>query len=181
MRATQQLKNEHEGIKVMLRIMTRVSESNGDVNIEHLGKMIDFIKTFADKCHHGKEEEILFPELVKAGMSNENGPIGVMLYEHTEGRGYVKEFSDAYDRYKNGDSSALPEIKVNMLYYVQLLTDHIEKENNVLFMMADRFLSEQEQDEIADAFEKIEIEKIGAGKHEEYHKLLDELQTIYLG
>jgi hemerythrin-like domain-containing protein len=179
MKATEQLKEEHEGIKLMLSIMIKMTEAN-TINTEHLGKAIDFIKVFADKCHHGKEEDILFPELEKAGMSRENGPIAVMLYEHTEGREFIKGLTEAYEKYKNGDASALPAIRENTCGYVNLLRNHIEKENNVLFMMADRYFGEQKQEEIAVAFEKIEAERIGAGKHEEYHKLLKELKKVYL-
>ena len=61
-----------------------------------------------------------------------------------------------------------------------LLKYHIEKENNILFMLADKILNEEEPSKIFDAFEKLKVEKIGIGKHEEYHHLLKELKTIYL-
>ncbi len=178
--ATDQLKAEHEGIKLMLSIMLKMIEDNAEPNKEHLEKAIDFIKVFADKCHHGKEEDILFPILEEAGISKDRGPIGVMLYEHTEGREYIKNLSEAFTKYKAGDKTALPAIRENISGYVLLLRNHIDKENNVLFMMADRFLTEEKQEEIYEEFEKLEIEKIGAGKHEEYHNLLHEFQQIYL-
>jgi len=180
MKATEQLMAEHEGIKLMLSIMLKMIENNAEPDKEHLEKAIDFIKVFADKCHHGKEEDLLFPALEKAGISKDRGPIGVMLSEHTEGREYIKNLSEAFIRYKAGDKTALSLIRENISNYVILLRNHIDKENNVLFMMADRFLTEGQQEELYEKFEKMEIEKIGEGKHEQYHKLLHEFQNRYL-
>jgi len=183
MKVIQQLKDEHEGIKIMLSIMEKISndlEKGKDLNIEHYAKIIEFIKGFADKCHHGKEEDILFPAMVNHGIPKEDSPIAVMLKEHQLGRGYIKSLSSAFDEYKDGNKLAINNIISSSMNYVELLKNHIEKENNVLFMLADKVLNEAEQDEIFDAFEKLEVEKIGIGKHEEYHHLLKELKTIYL-
>jgi hemerythrin-like domain-containing protein len=183
MKATKQLKDEHEGIKLMLKIMEKSSNDlkNGkELNSDHYGKIIDFITGFADKCHHGKEEDILFPEMVNHGVPNEGGPIAVMLNEHQLGRAHIKELSNAFEEFKSGNKSATKGIITSSMDYVHLLRNHIEKENNILFMMADKVLNEAEQTEIFEAFEKLEVEKIGIGKHEEYHHLLKELKTIYL-
>lgn len=183
MKATEQLKEEHEGIKLMLSIIERFNmkaEAGEDVNVEHLESMINFIKTFADKCHHGKEEEVLFPAMVKAGMSYDNGPVAVMLIEHDQGRAYVKGLTEAFNAYKGGDKSALKGIIENSTGYINLLRSHIDKENNILFRMADQIIDPSLHDSIYEAFEKIELEKIGAGKHEEYHVLLKKLKAIYL-
>ncbi len=183
MKATQQLKDEHEGIKLMLNIMEKISNDlkNGkELNSDHYGKIIDFLKGFADKCHHGKEEDILFPAMVNHGISNEGGPIAVMLNEHQIGREHIKKLSNALEEFKNGNIQSVNVIISSSLDYVQLLRNHIEKENNILFMMADKVLNEAEQSKIFDAFEKLEVEKIGIGKHEEYHHLLKELKSIYI-
>ncbi len=183
MKATQQLKDEHEGIKIMLKIMEVISgnlEKDRNLNIDHFEKIIDFIKGFADKCHHGKEEEIFFPALINHGMPQEGGPIGVMLFEHEQGRNFIKELSHAFDEFKKGNKNAIDEIVKNTSGYIQLLRNHIEKENNILFMMADKVLNDAEQSEIADSFEELKAKKIGIGKHEEYHKLLKEFKSVYL-
>jgi hemerythrin-like domain-containing protein len=179
MKATEDLKQEHEGILLMLNIMEQISAMN-EPNIVHLAQIIDFIKTFADKCHHGKEEDLLFPKLIEKGIRKENGPIGVMLYEHEQGRKHIKDLSVSFENYKNGDKSAISGIKENLNKYIDLLRNHISKENNVLFKMADEVLSEKEQDSLFEEFEKIEIERIGIGKHEEYHQLLKLLKKEYL-
>jgi hemerythrin-like domain-containing protein len=183
MKATQQLKDEHEGIKLMLNIMESICndiEKGKELNIIHFEKILDFIKGFADKCHHGKEEDILFPALIDHGMSKEAGPIAVMLQEHQEGRDYVKSLGIAFEEFKKGSSQSVNNIISSSLSYVELLRNHIEKENNILFMMANKVLDEPEQSEIFDAFEKLEVEKIGVGKHQEFHNLLEEFKNIYL-
>ena len=182
MKATQQLKDEHESIKIMLNIMEKISnnlEKGKELNIDHYEKIIDFIKGFADKCHHGKEEDILFPELINHGIPNEGGPIAVMLHEHQLGRDHIKLLSSAFEDFKGGKKLAIKSIILSSMSYVDLLRNHIEKENNILFMMADKVLNENKQSKIFDAFEKLEIEKIGIGKHEEYHALLAKLKSIY--
>ena len=183
MKATQQLKDEHEGIKLMLNIMEKISidiNTGKELNTVHYEKIIDFIKVFADKCHHGKEEDILFPALVNHGIPNEGGPIAVMLGEHQSGRSYIQSLSNAFEKFKEGNKSATSDIISSSTNYVLLLRNHIEKENNILFMIADKVLTEEEQSKIFDDFETLEVEKIGIGKHEEYHKLLKELKGIYL-
>lgn len=93
MKATQQLKDEHEGIKLMLNIMYTISDNlkkRKELNVIHYEKVLEFIKGFADKCHHGKEEDILFPAMENHGMSKEGGPIAVMLHEHQLGRDHIK-------------------------------------------------------------------------------------------
>jgi len=121
----------------------------------------------------------LFPALISAGVPKD-GPIAVMLQEHEMGRNYIKAMSDVYAAYVGGDKSASKTIRQNALDYIMLLRNHIEKENNVLFVMADSLLSEKIQDELFEGFESIEKERIGVGKHEEFHGLLKKLSTMYL-
>jgi hemerythrin-like domain-containing protein len=182
MKATQQLKDEHEGVKIMLSILEKVCqqlEAVGSLNKEHFEGILGFLKVFVDKCHHGKEEDLLFPALIAVGVPKE-GPIAVMLHEHEMGRHYVKAMSEAYATYIAGDKSTSKDIMENAHGYISLMKDHIEKENNVLFVMADSRLSEKRQDELFEGFEKIEEERIGVGKHEEFHGLLKKLSGAYL-
>lgn len=182
MKATQQLKDEHEGIRIMFSILEKVCEkleTAGSIDKEHFDGILEFLKVFVDKCHHGKEEELLFPALVAAGVPEE-GLIAVMLREHEMGRGYVRALIQAYVAYKTGDRSSSKDIIQKAYGYISLMKDHIEKENNVLFVTADSRLSEKRQNELCEGFEKIEEERIGVGKHEEFHGLIEKLSGIYL-
>jgi hemerythrin-like domain-containing protein len=184
MKATEELKNEHEGIQLMLRILDAVSNKMNcgeKIQTDHLDGMVEFFSVFVDKCHHGKEEDFLFPALEKAGVTRENGPIEVMLSEHTMGRSLMARISKAVTQYKSKNESAPDEFGSTSAEYVALLTRHIDKENNILFPMADMRLTPQEDQQLVEEFEKLEQDRIGPGKHEEFHDLLNRLEKIYLG
>jgi hemerythrin-like domain-containing protein len=180
---TEELKQEHEGILLMLRVLNRVAakiEAGEKADADHLEKMVEFLSAFADRCHHGKEEDLLFPAMEKAGVPRERGPIGVMLMEHEEGRGYIRKMGDALARNKKGEPTALGDFAKGARQYLNLLTQHIRKENQVLFPMGDRVLSQEVQARLAEGFEKMEEERIGKGTHERFHKLLEDLEEKYL-
>ena len=89
-KATQDLRNEHDAILHVFTILDKMlsTDTKEDVEIFKFGdELIYFLKTFADKCHHGKEEDYLFKELIARGIPNEGGPIGVMLQEHQTRQG----------------------------------------------------------------------------------------------
>jgi hemerythrin-like domain-containing protein len=183
MKPTEDLINEHKAIKVMLSIMSKIAENiknDKGVDTNDVEKIVNFLKTFADKCHHGKEENALFPALVKAGIPNENGPVGVMLNEHVIGRGHIKEIGTSTENYKAGNTESIQLIADSLLSYVNLLQNHIQKEENVLFKMADKVLNNNVQDDVYEQFEKIEEEVVGHGVHEQFHELLNQLKSKYL-
>lgn len=180
-KATQQLKDEHEGIKLMFRILEKICDrfkSYGDLNTEHLGDIVGFFKVFVDKCHHGKEEDLLFPAMEEAGIPRQ-GLIDVMLAEHEQGRGYVKAIHAALERYKAGNKSAPTAIVDNAKGYIAVMLSHIDKEDHVLYPMGDQRFSKEKDESLFEGFEKIEEERIGLGKHEEFHKLMHNLKEIY--
>ena len=183
MKPTEVLKEEHQGIKVGLSILGKVADklqADQPVPPEHLEQLVDFIRTFADKCHHGKEEDLLFNEMVKAGIPKQGGPIAVMLTEHDQGRAYVRGMADAIPAYSAGDVRAGYKVAENARGYVRLLTQHIDKEDKILYPIADVRLTENQQICLLEGFEKVEEERVGHGKHEEYHRMLDRLSGIYL-
>lgn len=181
MTPTDQLKEEHEGILLMLKILEKVSaglEAGERVDPDHIERILEFFRVFADQCHHGKEEDLLFPEMEKSGIPKERGPIGVMLMEHDQGRGFVRKMGEAAaSMRKGGPPAAFAE---SARGYIALLTQHIEKENSILFPMGDRVISPEKQGKVLEGFETLEREKIGAGTHEKFHHLLHDLREIYL-
>lgn len=184
MKATNELKKEHRGIELMLRVMQALADKSGRaerIRAEHLDGIIEFLSIFVDKCHHGKEEEFLFPALEAEGVQRDGGPIGVLMSEHEQGRQLVATLKDAATRYTSGDKAAAAGFQSTIGDYVTLLTQHIEKENNVLFAMADAKLDATKDQELFEAFEQLERERIGVGKHDEFHALLNRLEHEYLG
>ena len=183
MKATQQLKEDHESILIMISVLEKISddlEKGKELNTEECSSVIDFIKIFADKSHHGKEEEHLFPAMENHGFGHDSGPIAVMLDEHEMGRSYIRGLNSALNDFKDGNKEAVKDIISNSREYAFLLRNHIDKENNILFEMADKVIDEKEQETLYNAFVKIEEERMGSAKHEEYLKLLNHLKSIYL-
>jgi len=180
---TEQLEEEHKGIKLALDILEKICqklESKEKVDPSDLEKILEFIRVFADKCHHGKEEDLLFPAIEEAGIPKDGGPTGVMVEEHNLGREYVKGFGEGVSAFAAGNEQARTKIVENARNYIQLLSQHIDKEDNILYMIADMHLSQEKQNELLKQFEKVEEEKIGKGKHEEFHKMLEELKAKYI-
>jgi hemerythrin-like domain-containing protein len=183
MKATELLIQEHELIKQCLRIINIVCdklESGEQVDSLHLEKIVTFIRNFADKYHHSKEEDILFDEMCKIGFSKESGPISVMLSEHDMGRKLVKEINNALELYQDGDKNATAVIVEMAQKYSTLLDQHIDKENKVLYPMADARLSQEQQKSMLEEFEKFEQQNLRPDKPEEFHKILNDLSAIYL-
>jgi hemerythrin-like domain-containing protein len=179
MSATNELRTEHRAIERMLAILeaaARRLEQGERVRPEVFRQSVDFVRSFADRCHHAKEEENLFPRMEARGVPRQGGPIGVMLFEHEEGRTFVGAIAGAIDAYESDGLSAAGVIAENARGYVDLLRGHIAKEDNVLFPMADRVLTPTDQAELEQRFEQIETERMGPGVHERYHQLLDELE-----
>lgn len=178
---TEQLRGEHKAVRAMLDIMEKISSRLKDgegANPEHLEKILDFLGVFVDKCHHGKEEDFFFPAM-EEGVAESKGLVEELLKEHNLGRGYIRDFREAAKNYEMGNDSLSSRIIEDIDHYVVLLRKHIEKEDDDLFVTADKRLSEEKKEELSENFEKIEQEIIGPGKHEEYHDLLHHLKEEY--
>jgi len=175
---TETLKHEHQIILMVLDAAEREAQSiqdRGEVQADKIEKMLDFFRNFADHCHHAKEEELLFVKMQERGMPVRGGPIAVMLQEHDEGRQRVRAVAEALPQARSGGASALASVRSNLLAYIQLLRAHIDKEDNVLYPMADRLFTPEDQRALTKAFEKVEAEEIGEGVHEKYHQLAHDL------
>jgi hemerythrin-like domain-containing protein len=138
--ATSRLREEHERILEVadaLAALVLAAEA-GRWDVDAFADCVTFIRLFADACHHGKEEDLLFPELVQAGMPRDHGPIAVMLQEHQQGRAYARHMAGALDGARAGDAQARATLRNAATGYVNLIRGHIAKEDNVLFPMADQ-------------------------------------------
>ena len=166
-RAMEDLRHEHEAILSSLEILDAMVGRLGPPNpptAEDLRGFLGFLKEFADTCHHGKEEGILFPALVKAGIPEKGGPIAQMLAEHVEGRKLIKGMEAAIARAV--DARAFTAAAIG---YATLLRAHIGKENTVLFPLGEKTLTPAQLDVIFEGFER----------HEELHATLGELKRKY--
>lgn len=182
MKPTSLLTEEHRMIKEMLGLIPVINAglaNGGGIPIRHLESVVDFIRTFADRCHHAKEEDLLFAAMAVKGMPREGGPIGVMLREHEIGRKHVRTMEDGIALLRQGDQSGVRQFVAGSTAYAGLLFQHIDKEDNILYPMADQLLSAEEQRQLLVEFERVENERMGQGVHEKYHRLLRQLTEQY--
>ncbi len=103
---------------------------------------VDFIRNYADRFHHAKEEDVLFRELVAGGMPAQNSPVAAMLMAHDQGRAYVGGLEEGAQRALAGEPGQVPVIAENARGYAALLRDHIDKEDHILYPLAERILPE---------------------------------------
>jgi hemerythrin-like domain-containing protein len=179
MQATDELSAEHRVIERVLgslEAMARRLTSGQKVRPQFFLEAADFIKNFADGCHHRKEEGILFIKMVECGMPKEHGPIAVMLAEHEQGRAFTRGMREAAERLAAGDGTALAALVQNAQGYAGLLRQHISKEDQVLFPMADRVIPAAEHAAVHEAFQHVEHDDTGPGVHQRYLALAEALE-----
>ena len=174
--STTSLRRDHDLIEKVIKSMEttiQLLESGKTIPDSILVPVIDFSKNFTDVCHHTKEEKSLFPALERAGMPTHMGPIAKMLMEHEETRKIGNNMEQsANDYFKNNDATQLIS---DMKHYVEHVTEHLWKENNRLFMMAEARLqnvSKQVDDEL-NQIEKTKLEEIGKTR-DQYEKIAEE-------
>lgn len=136
----------------------------------------DFIAGFADGCHHRKEEDVLFGAMIESGVPSGGGVIDMMLEEHEQGRAFVRGLRDAVRRMQAGDAAARAQVVSNVRGYVALLREHIAKEDEMLFPMADEMMSPARHDSVMEGFERVERDETGEGAHEKFHALAEKLE-----
>jgi hemerythrin-like domain-containing protein len=173
---TDVLSDEHRVIERVLNAFQRLTTLPVNESLDQWRKALEFFRHFADECHHHKEENLLFPALEEHGIPREGGPTGMMLTEHEEGRGHVRSMSDAVEQVANGNGAASELLLSHARAYMSLLREHIQKEDDILFRMADEVIPEDEQKRILKDFEQHEAEEIGAGAHEKYLEIARELE-----
>lgn len=182
-KATDQLRQEHEAIRQMLRVLDAAChrlDRGDDIDPGDFERILEFFRAFSDRCHHAKEEEMLFPALERAGVPREGGPIGVMLHEHEQGRQFLRAMAHGVAGLRAGDAGASEQLIAAARGYIQMLEQHIRKENEVLFPIAEDRFSGEQQDDLAEQFDRFEGDRMGHGRHEELHRVMDELRAKYI-
>ena len=180
MKATDILMSEHRVIERVIATLETAAnrlEAGQEVRPGFFMDATDFIKGFADGCHHRKEEGVLFKALQANGMPAGQGPIAVMLSEHEQGRKFTRAMRSAAEQLQAGDPSARAALVANARGYAALLKQHIQKEDQVLFPMAGRIIPVDKQEQVVADFEKVEHEETGAGVHEKYLALAESLEN----
>lgn len=173
--STTSLRRDHELIEKVIKAMESTIQLLNDgkqIPESILLPVIDFSKNFTDVCHHSKEETSLFPALEQAGMPRHMGPIAMMLIDHERSREIGKEMESSAKNYiLTGDSTKLI---TDMQQYVEHIKEHLWKENNKLFMMAEARLQYVSQ-KVDKELHEIEESKLkGIGKTRKHYEQLAE-------
>jgi hemerythrin-like domain-containing protein len=182
MDAIETLMNEHRVIERVLDGLVAFADEvrrKGSTEKEELGRFVTFVREFADACHHGKEEDILFAAMIEAGFPRESGPIAVMLRDHDAGRalvGLLRERALQDAPWTDGDRQEIVEAAHG---FSELLRGHIHKEDAILYPMAEQHLPPETLEAVGEACDAYERDEARAGKHEQLHALAEDLVRVH--
>ena len=181
--AVEMLEAEHRVIQKMvagMSVLAEQLEGGEPVDVSLLESIVVFLRTFADRLHHGKEESFLFPALIRRGVPSQGCPIGGLTMEHQKGRVMVGELADAIRGYAAGEPPARENLVKSLRALVAFYPSHIWKEDYLLFPLAGKVLTPEDQQELMDKFETVERE-LGLDVHEGFDKVAAELERKVSG
>jgi hemerythrin-like domain-containing protein len=181
--AVEILEAEHRVIQKMvagMSVLAEQLESGEPVDVPLLESIVAFLRTFADRLHHGKEESFLFPALIRRGVPSQGCPIGGLTMEHQKGRVMVGELADAIRGYAAGEPTARENVVKSLRALVPFYVSHIWKEDCLLFPLAGKVLTPDDQQGLMDKFETVERE-LGLDVHEGFDKLAADLERKVSG
>jgi hemerythrin-like domain-containing protein len=168
---------EHRLIEKMLLIIQKEVdriENTSKIDPVFIDVTVDFIRTYADRTHHGKEEDILFRLLSEKELCSyeDKKMMQELTDEHKLARNTVKGLIEAKEKFLNGDSSAIQNIIEKMRWLIDFYPKHIIKEDKIFFPNTEKYFSKQELDKMLDTFYEFDRKMI----HEKYNKLVEELR-----
>jgi hemerythrin-like domain-containing protein len=174
---TQVMVEEHKLILRMVALLEKNTEllEKGrfrDWNFFLAG--VDFIRNYADRFHHAKEEDVLFKALVSNGMPEQNSPVAAMLMAHDQGREHVCAMEDAARRALDGEIGQAAIIIEHARGYIAMIRDHIDKEDTILYPLAERVLPQEMRPAMVEAYQQ--AEGLAPGLEERYRRLVEEYE-----
>jgi hemerythrin-like domain-containing protein len=176
------LMSEHRLIeRVLGSLESAAGGVEGGLSIERplLGDYTAFFRGFADACHHGKEEDILFQRMIERGFSRERGPLAVMYAEHEAGRERVRALAQVADGSGPLGAGERARVVGTACGFVALLRDHILKEDRILYPMALERLTGPELDQMEGQFEAFERQMRADGRYDRLCQLADALLDAF--
>ena len=183
MKPTSILASEHRVIDLALDILEELTLKAIRLKLfdtDDAKVLVTFFQEFADKCHHGKEEALLFPWMEEHGFPREKGPTGVMINEHAQGRSFIRGLDTSITNALNGNmDTSIKTFATQAVGYLNLLRNHIQKEDSCLFPMADEAMTEADQKEMLEKFKKSELEDMGEGTHDKWIDSIKKLAEKY--
>ena len=177
MQARAPLMIEHRLIERMLTVVEhalKLAESAGSINPLFVDLAVDFITTYADRTHHGKEEDILFRTLESKNLSTADRQVmNELIEEHVFGRNTTKALVEANSKYRKGEKAAIALITTHLRTLAEFYPKHIEKEDKVFFPASRIYLSDEEDQRMLVEFMEFDRRMI----HEKYESIIKSLET----
>lgn len=180
MAAIEILLDEHRLISRMVNVLTILHkrlESEDQVDVKVLTDVVDFFRMFADKNHHAKEEDALFPALERRAVNPEGCTIQSLKSEHEQARILTMTLTDSIGEYKAGGPTAKNKIYTAIGKSIELYNDHIWRENILLFPKAEEALQESDLNDVTRGYGEIE-KRLGTGFRSKYEQLVDALEKV---
>ena len=162
-RATAILMDEHRIIEKVVLALPHLADAleRGDaVDLAKLEGLVPFMREFADGCHHAKEEDILFPTLLKNGLPTKGGPVQVMCAEHETGREFVSRLENAVSVYRVDRAQGAEILAAVLRDIASLYMAHIRKEDGVLFPMAEQLLGKEKATKLIAEFNEVDARQV---------------------
>jgi hemerythrin-like domain-containing protein len=155
---TQRLREEHQTILQVTGVLEAIvsaAEGSAGADLASLDRCISFFRLYVDAFHHGKEEDVLFPEMGNQGVPYDGGPIAVMLYEHGQGRALIGQMAESLPEARRGDAGAMSALLGAGRAYINLIRSHIGKEDMIVFEMADQVIPGAERPRLCGAYDDV--------------------------
>lgn len=182
MRPTEILSGEHRVIEVVLGVLDRMAQDafeRGVIDVPAARETVGFIREFADRRHHGKEEARLFPAMESAGLPPHHGPTAVMRHEHEVGRAEVRRMDAALRDFEDAKGGAADAFAFAARTFVDFLREHIAKEDEILFPMADRILGDDAQTALLAEFQRFDGAEFDAADHDRWVAFAEDLAARF--
>lgn len=174
---TQVMNAEHQLILRMIALVeknTALMEQGQFRDWQFFLDAVDFIRNYADRFHHAKEEDVLFIALIENGMPEKQSPIEAMHLEHEQGRGFVRSLEEATEKVLAGEPGQIQLVAENAKNYAELLRGHIDKEDNILYPLAERILPEEMRSGILQSYRQAEAKT--PGLEDKYRQLVEKYE-----
>lgn len=178
MQTTEVLWDEHRVIERVLDCLEKLADrcrAEGQLDGAAARDAVTFFRGFADRCHHGKEEALLFPLMEQRGFSPDSGPTAVMRREHVQGRELVGDMAGAIDGAAAGDAATCGSFLRAARGFLDLLRQHIRKEDQILFPMAEQALTAPDKERLKDDFARADREEFGEAERQRLLQIADTL------
>ncbi len=168
------LMNDHQTTEKVFEAVERALAGPGAPPADLLRDAARYFTEYVDGCHNRKEEEHLFPLVEQRGIPRHGGPLAVMLMEHEQNRHILPSLVQLIDEYIAGDASVLDRLRETFAAYASLMKNHFWKENDILYPMARRVMSEADAQGVVAGIEAVEG-SVGPDTRAKYYALAERI------